>query len=40
MMRRAHDDIAAVSVPKQRSSPAPKAKRHPIFDAMAIFAVQ
>jgi ribosomal protein L32 len=39
-MRCAHDNIAAVSVPKQRSSPAPKAKRRPIFDAMATFAVQ
>jgi hypothetical protein len=39
-MRCAHDNIAAVSVPKQGSSPAPKATRHPILDAMAMFAVQ
>jgi phosphatidylserine/phosphatidylglycerophosphate/cardiolipin synthase-like enzyme len=35
-----HDNIGVVSVAKQRSSPAPKAKWHLIYDEMATFAVQ
>jgi hypothetical protein len=38
--QRSHDNIAAVSVPKQRSSPGLAAALHPTFDEMAIFAVQ
>ena len=38
--RCSHENFATVSVPKQCSSPAPKAKRNLIIDAMAIFAGQ